>query len=285
MKKLIAAGFTAALGMLLFTSMAMASSHHPTGKFAEFAECPMNRATITDCVYSLTTGGSFTLGKKTVPVKNPVTLQGGFENEVPNVEFYGAENGDTLSKTAQPVPGGLIGVTAPAWWPKFLRDWFNGLIEEGLTGVNATVELTGATKGLTDIELNTANLLFEEGTALGLPAKIHLENATLGSNCYIGSNSKPIQINLTAATDGALEGDGGELLFPEPYDLITVKGAKLVNNSFSAPAASGCGGLFSLFIDPLVNELVGLPAGPGKNSAILEADFKDSQPEYVKASE
>lgn len=281
MKKLISAGFAAALGMLLFTSMAVASSHHPTGKFAPFAECPMNRATITDCVYSVTTGGSFTLGKKTVPVKNPVTLQAGYENEVPNVEVYGAENGDTLSKTAQPVPGGLIGVTAPLWWPKFLRDWFNGIIEEGLTGVDATVELTGPSKGLTDIELNTANLLFEEGTALGLPVKIHLENATLGSNCYIS----PLQINLTAATDGALEGDGGELDFPEPYDLITVKGAKLVNNSFSAPAASGCGGLFSLFVNPLVNELVGLPAGKGKNSAILEADFLDAQPENVKASE
>lgn len=245
----------------------------------------MNRATITDCVYSVTTGGSVTLGKKTVPIKNPVTLQGGFEGEVPNIEFYGAENGDTLSKTAQPVPGGLVGVTAPLWWPKFLRDWFNGLIEEGLTGVDATIELTGPTKGLTNVELNTANLLFEEGTAVGLPGKIHLENATLGSNCYIGSNSNPVQINLTSGTDGTLVGDGGELIFPEPYDLITVEDAKLVNSTFSAPAASGCGGLFSLFIDPLVNTLVGLPAGSGKNSAILEAGFLDAQTEYVKASE
>lgn len=275
----------AALGMLLFASTAVASSHNPTGEFAQFKECPLNRTTITDCVYSVTSGGSFTLGKKTVPVKNPVTLQGGFENEVPNIEFYGAENGDTLSKTAQPVPGGLIGITAPLWWPKFLRDWFNGIIEEGLTGVDATVELTGPTKGLTNVYLNTENLVFAEGTALGLPAKIHLENATLGSNCYIGSNSKPIQINLTSGTDGALSGSPGELTFNELFTVITVSGAKLVNNSFEAPAASGCGGLFSLFIDPLVNELVGLPAGSGKNSAILEANFQDAQRKYVKASE
>ena len=191
MKKLIAGGLTGVLGALMFASSAFGASHNPTGEFAQFNECPLNRASITDCIYSVTSGGSFTIGNKTVPLVNPVTLQGGFEGEEEGIEFYGAENGNTLSKTPQPVPGGLLGIVAPTWWPKFIQNWFNNLINEGFTGVNATVELTGPTKGLTNVKLNTENLLFEEGTALGLPVKFHLENAILGSGCYIGSETKP----------------------------------------------------------------------------------------------
>ncbi|HVQ58661.1 MAG TPA: hypothetical protein VMS60_07110 [Solirubrobacterales bacterium] len=285
MGKFIAGGLASVLGLLVFASSAFASSHNPTGEFAQFAECPLNRATITDCVYSLTDGGYVTLGKKTVPINKPASLQGGFEGEGSEVKFYGAENGDTLSKTPQSVPGGLIGVTAPTWWPKFLQNWFNGLIEEGLTGVDATIELVGPSKGLTNIKLSTENLLLEEGIALGLPAKIHLENATLGSNCYIGSDLKPIQVNLTTGTDGALTGAAGEFTFNEAFTVISLTDSRIVNNSFAAPAASGCGGLFALFVDPLVNTLVGLPAGSGENSAVLEADFQDGYAEAVKASE
>src|ERR1700761_4228725 len=172
MKKFIAGGIVAALMVLAPASSAMASSHHPTGEFSSFGECPLNRATISDCVYSLSNGGSFTIGKKTVPLVNPVTLQGGFERVGENLAFYGAENGETLSKSPQPVPGGLLGITAPTWWPKSIQDWFNNLINEGFTGVTATVELTGPSKGLTNVQLNTTNLIGGVGTALGLPVKI-----------------------------------------------------------------------------------------------------------------
>ena len=145
----------AVVGTLVFASAALGSSHNSKGEYAVFNECPLNRATITDCVYSVTNGGSFTIGNKTVPIKNPVTLQGGYEGAGAGVKFYGAENGKTLSKTAQPVPGGLLGIVAPTWWPKFIQDWFNNGINEGLTGVNATIELTGPSKGLTNIKLST----------------------------------------------------------------------------------------------------------------------------------
>lgn len=285
MRKFMTGGLVGVLGMLLFASTALASSHNPKGEFAQFAECPLNRATITDCVYSLSSNGAFTLGKKTVPLVNPVTLQGGFEGEVPNIDFYGAENGDTLSKTPQPVPGGLLGITAPTWWPKFLQDWFNNQINKGFTGVNATVELAGATKGLTDIELNTANLLFEEGTALGLPAKIHLENAILGSSCYIGSKSSPVQLNFTSGTSGALKGSAGELTFNETFTIITISGGNLVDGTYAAPGVNGCGGIFSFFINPLVNSIIGLPSPSGSNKANLEGKIQDAQAEAVKASE
>ena len=223
--------------------------------------------------------------QKTVPLVNPVTLQGGYEGGGENIKFYGAEEGETLSKTAQPVPGGLLGITAPTWWPKWAQDWFNGLINEGFTGVTATVELTGPTKGLTNIKLSTENLLFEEGTALGLPVKVHLQNAILGSNCYIGSEKSPVQIDFTTGTSGSLKGSAGTFSANEKFTLLTFSGGRLVNNTFSAPGAEGCGGSFSFLVDPLVNSILGAPAGSGKNSAVLEGKIQDAAASAVKASE
>jgi hypothetical protein len=275
----------AALAALVLASMALASSHNPKGEYAGFAECPLNRVTITDCVLSVSSGGGFTVGKKTVPLVNPVTLQGGFEGSGSEVQFYGAENGDTLSKTPQPVPGGLLGITAPTWWPKFIQEWFNKQINEGLTGVTATVELTGPSKGLTNVKLSTENLLSRTGTALGLPAKIKLSNAILGSNCYIGSEKSPVQLNFTTGKSGSLEGSVGELSFNEEFTIITIAGGKLVDGTYAAPGVSGCGGIFSFLIDPLVNEILGLPSASGKNSATLEGKLQDANAEAVKASE
>lgn len=284
--KLVASGLATMVAALVLSSGALAAAHHPKGEFAQFAECPLNRATITDCVYSLTNGGSFTLGKKTVPIVNPVTLQGGFEGAGEAVKFYGAEEGNTLSKTPQPVPGGLLGITAPTWWPSSIQKWFNEQINKGFTGVNATVELTGPTKGLTGVHLNTLNLLTQTGTALGLPVKFHLENPILGSNCYIGSDAHPIQINFTTGKSGKLTGSPGELTFNEEFTITTISGGKLVNNEYVAPGATGCGGfLIEYLLDPLVNSIIGIPAGAGSNSAILEGKLQDAVAGEVKASE
>lgn len=285
MRKVIAGGLTGLIGALLFASTALAAPHNPTGEFAPFADCPLNRVSIENCVLSVSSGGSFTVGTKTVPLKNPVTLQGGFEGAGEEIKFYGAEDGNTLSKTPQPVPGGLLGITAPTWWPGFIQEWFNEGINNGLTGVNATVEVAGPTIGLTNIKLNTTNLIFETGTALGLPSKIHLENSLLGSNCYIGSNSSPVQIDFTTGQSGALHGSPGELSFNEAFTIVTLSGGKLVNNTFSAPGAHGCGGIFSLFVDPLVNSILGVPSGSGKNSAILEGKLSTANANAVRASE
>jgi hypothetical protein len=284
-KKSIAGAMAAALLAAVFAATALASSHNPKGEYAQFAECPLNRVTITDCIYSLSSGGEFTVGKKTVPLVNPVTLQGGFEGAGSEIKFYGAENGDTLSKTPQPVPGGLLGIIAPTWWPQFLQDWFNKQINEGLTGVTATVELTGPSKGLTNIKLSTENLIAAEGTALGLPAKIKLSNPILGNNCYLGSESKPVQLNFTTGKSGALTGAVGELAFNEAFTIITISGGRLVDGTYAAPGVNGCGGIFSFFIDPLVDSILGTPSASGKNTAILEGKLQDANAEAVKASE
>jgi hypothetical protein len=289
MRRLLIAAVLAAL-LLVPAAQASAASHSPTGEFAQFAECPLSRATLSSCVYSESNGGFFQMGAKTVPLKNPVVLQGGLEldQETGAFSFFGAENGQTLSKTPQPVPGGLLGVTAPAWWPKFLRDLFNETINNGFTGVTATVELAAPA---TSVDVNPLNLFNEEGVAISLPAKIKLSNPFLGNNCYIGSNSNPVVIDFTSGTTSPpppnqpIKGALGTVEVNEAGTMVTVSGGRLVNNSFAAPGANGCGGLFSFLIDPFVNSITGLPSPAGTNTAVLEGKLQQAFAEAVRASE
>ena len=59
---------------MAFASVSLGASHHPTGEFKNFGECPLNRATIEFCAYSVSSSGSFTIGNKTVPLVHPVTI-------------------------------------------------------------------------------------------------------------------------------------------------------------------------------------------------------------------
>ena len=55
--------------------------------------------------------------------------------------------------------------------------------------------------------------------------------------------------------------------------------------TFSAPGAEGCGGVFSSVVDKLVDELLGVPAAAGHNTAILEGTLENATAEAVKKSE
>jgi hypothetical protein len=286
MKRLFIMAATVA-AMLVPASQAAAGTFNPTGEFAQFAECPLDNEAIQACVYSESDGGFFQTGAKTVPLVNDVILQGGIEGSLFG-DFVGAANGDTLSKTPQPVPGGLLGIEAPSWWPSWLKNWFNNQINEGLTGVTATVEIAGSDS---NVEINALNLLLEQGTALSLPVKIKLGNAILGGNCYIGSDSSPITIDFTSGTteppapNEPISGSAGTPEFNEAGTLLTLSGGSLVNNSYGAPEADGCGGIFSFFIDPLVNSLIDLPSPAGTNTAVLEGKIQTAEASAVKASE
>lgn len=284
------AALIAPLAVLACTSTALASEHHPTGVYAPFADCPLSNSSLFDCVVAETTSGEFTIGTKTVPIAATIKLQGGtIENsKTGELTFVGAEDGDTLSKTPLTVPGGLLGVVAPEFLPKFLQEILNEFINEGLTGVTATSELA---KPASAIEVSTENLVFEEGIALQLPLKVKLSNAFLGSKCYVGSSSSPILLNLTTGTTSPPEpnkpitGSAGELSILEGGDLVVLTGSSLVDNAFSAPTASGCGGLLSFLVDPAVDVEIGLPAAAGQNTAILTGELQEGYAPAVKASE
>lgn len=280
-------------GALLLAMLIPAASANAalTGEYARFETCPTANSAVDGCIYAETSSGNFTMGSKSVPLKNPVILKGGLDSDngsiFGNLTFVAPTDGVTLSKSPQPVPGGLLGVTAPTWWPSILRELFEETINNGFTGVTATVELAGPASA---IKFSAGNELFGTGTALSMPAKVKLGNPFLGSNCYIGSNSNPIQLNLTTGTtsppppNSPITGSPGEFGAIEEGAIIFTKNNKLVDNSFAAPGASGCGGiLFSWAVDPFVDSIVGVPSPAGTNTAILEGTTYIADANAVRA--
>jgi hypothetical protein len=268
----------AALLLIAVASLALAAtaSAKLTGEFTRFANCPYKNPEASKCIVSTTESGEVVLGSKKVPIVNPVVLQGAytFGNEVTgDSKFLAATNGITLSKAGQPVPGGLAGLVNCKEISNFiLRGLCEVTFENGLTGLNSVLELA---RPASEIVVNENNLGGEIGTALKLPVKIRLENPFLGESCYVGSSSNPVYWKLTSGTTNPpapnkpITGTVGELEVLEGGSIIETKGTKLVDNAWSAPGASGCGGIFSFILDPIVNASAGLPAAAGKNTAIL----------------
>jgi hypothetical protein len=263
-----------ALGALVLVPTA--SAH--TGQYARFNNCPSTNPTAFKCLYSETIGGKVVLGKKTVPIVNKVILQGGYtvENEAGNSTFIAASNGaPSLVPTPQPVPGGLSGlVNSKEISLGWLRASCESIFENGLTGVNSTLELALPAN---QIVVSQEALGGELGVALKLPVKVHLENPLLGSSCYIGSSTSPIIWNLTSgatkppAGTAPIHGFSGEFNFIEGGEILELEKAKLVENNWPAPGATGCGGWPAEYIlDPIIEASVGVPSAAGKNVAILE---------------
>jgi hypothetical protein len=268
-------------GLATFGFVPAASAH--TGEWAKFNNCPSTNPAVFKCLQAVTKGGRVVLGKKNVPIVNPVTLQGGltFEKEV-HEEFFSnmvaATNGQTLTKVPQPVPGGLLGlVNCKEISISWIRSSCEAVFENGFTGVNATLELA---KPASEIVVNENALIEREGTALVLPVKVHLENPFLGSGCYVGSSSTPLLWNLTTGTTKPpagftpLKGKSGVASFTENNEIFNLTGAELVENNWAAPTATGCGGfLIELVLNPIINASVGLPSTAGKNEAVLVNDI------------
>jgi hypothetical protein len=256
-------------------ALAASASAELTGQFVKFAQCPYNNPEVRKCVYSPTTGGEVVLGSKKVPIVNEAYLQGGFSKPVAEFsKFFAAKNGITLSKAAQPVPGGLAGlVNCKTITNIILKASCELVFENGLTGVNSTLELA---RPASEIVISENHLAEEEEVALKLPVKIHLENPLLGGGCYVGSEGSPVWWELTTGTteppgpNTPITGFGGNLALFEEGSVLELSNAVLVDNAWAAPGAEGCGGAFSFILDPIINVSAGLPATAGKNTAILK---------------
>jgi hypothetical protein len=283
----------AALVAALFTLVLAGSAQGKlTGEYTKFEQCPYTTAGVDRCVYSLTTGGEVILGSKKVPIVNPTTLQGGYTEpaeEGPEAgfsKFVAAKNGVTLSKTPQPVPGGLAGlVNCKEISNIILRVSCEVTFENGVTGLDSTLELA---RPASEIRISELNLALGEGVALKLPLRVHLENPFLGSSCYVGSSTTPIIWNLRPDTTNPpppntpITGKPGEVTFLEKGRILELANVELVDNAWSAPGASGCGGLFSFILDPIINSAAGLPSAAGKNTAKLQNRILEATAAAVK---
>lgn len=281
----------AALMALVFAGPALATK--PTGDFANFANCPTKTAGVNYCVFGQTTSGEFKIKNTQVPITKTITIQGGIiENEATEAETWvNAANGaETISKTPQNVPGGVLKLVAPSFFPEPLKKIWEELIAKSAIGASATAELEGK------ITISRGNLITGAPDALSLPVRVHLENEFLGSKCYVGSSSKPVIIELTTGETSppppnkAIKGNPGEVEFKDEFNLLILRKNELVNNTFSAPTAEGCGsqilfGLFTGLIDEAVDSEIGLPSASGNNTAILKGTLENASASAVVASE
>jgi hypothetical protein len=271
-----AAVVAALSSLLVMLALAGSASAKLTGEFTKFQFCPYSNLEVNRCLHSLNTGGSVTMGSKKVPIVNPVTLQGGYNkpNEEGFSKFFGATNGITLSKAPQPIPGGLAGlVNCPEISNFFLRLSCQLTFENGVTGVNSILELA---RPASEIMISESHLAEGEGIALKLPVKVRLENPFLGSECYVGSSSAPIWWNLTSGVTSppppntSISGKPGEVEFLEGGRILKLSNSEIVDNAWAAPKTTGCGGLFSFLLDPIVSSSSGLPSAAGTNTTILK---------------
>jgi hypothetical protein len=243
------------------------------GNYTKFAQCPFSNLEVKKCLYSVTESGEVVLGSKKVPIEKQVVLQGGVgavgEDEFG--KFFAATNGVTLSKAPQNVPGGLLGIVPDASSPALVKALIKFFLENSLTGVNSTLELA---KAATEIRVSENHLAGEFDTALEMPLKVHLENPFLGKSCFVGSSASPVIWKLTTgetnppAPNTKIKGSVGTLNFLEEGRILEATGAKLVDNAWSAPKASGCGGILSFLVSPIINAQLGTTTA-GHNTAIL----------------
>jgi hypothetical protein len=253
-------GLLVLLGALILAPSALAGK--PKGEFAVFNDCPLSTAGVNWCVYSKTTSGELVFGTMKVPIVNPIVLQGGLKVTEKEETFVNTTEGETLSKTAEEVPGGFEKMT-----------------------LTATLELVGA------VALSRKDLSAGEGTAIKLPVRAHLKNAFLGESCFIGSSATPITLNLTTGTTSPpapnkpIKGSKGTFESKEEGTLEVFKSDSLVENAFSVPAVKGCGGIEESIIDPLLNSKYGLPSSAGHNTVIMNGTSEFATAEAVKASE
>lgn len=269
--KLLGAVMTAALCVALFAPAAQATT--PAPGFTQYAGCPNPKTenpAVEICVLSTVKSGNFKMGSKNVPIEKAMTLSGGTNVEFENF-VYNSKGG--LSKVKQKVPGGVIGLTGLTWLAEFL-----GI--EALT-LYATTELAGTPV------LNSA-------TDINLPIKVHLENSTgvLGPNCYVGSSSSPIALHLITGTTNPplpnkpITGKQPTLSYDPATEILFLNGGEYVDNSFSAPGASGCVltlfGFIPISINGLVNSQSGLPSAAGNNETrqVIDTSFAETYRVY-----
>lgn len=274
----------------------------PKGIFIPFADCPLGAPHLELCLNAQTSSGEYKIGNTTVPINKTITLQGGAiptgnpENES---EYFliPAKDGNSLSKTELNVPGGLTGlincteIKGEGHFEKFEREACKAIFENKITGVTATTELVANEHN--PAILNFRALLTTEGTALTLPVRVHLNNPLLGSSCYIGSETSPIQLHLTDGTtkppppNKPISGKFGTFEDEREgeFVVLTIRENSIVDNSFSAPAAEGCGGALSFLVDPILDKKIGLPAEAGHNTAILAGTIRIAAAEEVEESE
>jgi hypothetical protein len=300
-----------AMALAAIGGFASPAAAAPKGEYVAFADCPLSHAELTGCIAARTESGKIIIGKRTVPIENTITLQGGLEEEAPcefpfaekgacRAPFVAAADGNTLSKTPQNVPGGLLNlinckaIKGEGFFEKAERKACEFFFERGITAVTATTELAAPASSIGLSESALAEPVLSEVfgiPALQLPVKVKLDNPLLGKECYVGSEATPIVLRLITgktnppAPNKPITGSPGEFTSRGEGRILVIKNNSLVDNSFAAPGSSGCGGFFSFLLDPIINASLGLPSAAGNNTAVLNGTLEETGAQAAKEHE
>jgi hypothetical protein len=296
-RRLMLVGAVIPLVGLMSASPAMAEK-----VFEKFKECPTEVPSVALCTFGKTTSGEVSIGKTSVPITKTIVQQGGAistGNPEQPTEYvlFPAKNGESLSKEALNVPGGLLDfvncteIKGEGLIEKGERVLCKAVFEEGASEVTATTELAANEKN--PPILNLHNLSEEEGTALVLPVKIHLKNTFLGNSCYIGSEAHPIELHLTTGESGKAVGKRGHAQTLEEggqFSLHLTENS-LVDGEFTVPVVEGCGEIVIIkgileakgFLNSIVDGKLGLPSKAGNNVAKLDGELNTASAASVIA--
>ncbi|WP_019630062.1 hypothetical protein [Actinomadura atramentaria] len=232
--------------------VAPALNPDPMPSSFDFSDCPAlqdgYQAAGSTCVSVVVTSGTFKLGNFDQAFTSPIrmTFASQFNKTTRKITpVFGKLRADKM-----PVIPGLFGDT-------------------GLTAVYAQPEYAGVFDQPTSTDFKIK---------IGL--KIKLVNPVLGENCYLGSDSDPITLNLSTGTTNPpppntpISGEAATVVLSQPP--LAVRSAKHVDNAFAVPGAHGC--LFGLGLaDWLVNQIGGTPAAAG-NNAMVYNEYIASKP-------
>ena len=213
--------------------------------FDGWRTCPVGDPDVGTCVTVLLRSGSIKIGSLSVPLANgALKIAGGvkyvFGNDGSFNQVFVPAPGTQHGVVASPisVPGGVFGLEGPL----------------GLTSVTAQLEAVAApTLDLFTFEFN-------------LPVRLKLSNPALGNNCYIGTATDPIRLNLRTPNQN---GNATEPIGDHPGAVF--RAVPHYDRTFSVPGATGCG-LFG-GLNWAVNLRAGTPSGSGSNTIDIVSDI------------
>jgi hypothetical protein len=239
----------AAIGAVTAVAAWCALGGSALAAFPNFSDCPSaGLPSGSVCVDIQSQSGEIEIKGFHVPLDHSLELRGALRS--PEGSFVPPAGTDGFFAEPVNVPGGLLGLELPL----------------SLNQVLATAELAGP----------SSSISIKPGEfKISLPIKLRLSNPLIGSNCHIGSNSHPVRLNLRIGTteppppNMPISGHAGTLSFVPP-DTAIFSGILDVENSFSIPGATDCGG-FGL-IDLLIDAKLKLPSAEGNNAIQIEND-------------
>jgi len=191
----------AAAGLLLAATAAAPAdaAAQPTGPYAGMGTCPLNSAALQSaadgavgCVVAVVNGGSFTIGSTvvTLPASSPITTTFGvyWPNNGPTVSFPDGNSAEIFSTVAPTDGRELTAAPLDVPIPGISNFW------PGVTSAITQVEPAGPITGFTPLAAGESYPVFR------LPIKLHLENAFLGPNCFVGTDGSPIVLQPMTGT-------------------------------------------------------------------------------------